>query len=72
MEITELVVIITATVGMISTAMGAAVYHYTIFKKRIHAIAEAFKIIDEALYDDKVTEAEFRAAYEACKKVANS
>ena len=37
---------------------------WELVKTKIHELAEFFKTVDEALYDDAVTEKEFRAIWE--------
>ncbi len=38
---------------------------WELVKRKIHELAEFFKTVDEALYDDAVTEKEFRAIWES-------
>ena len=37
---------------------------WELVKTKIHELAEFFNVVDEALYDDAVTEKEFRAIWE--------
>ena len=48
---------------LISLGIGAFA-GWELVKTKIHELAEFFKTVDEALYDDAVTEKEFRAIWE--------
>ena len=48
---------------LVSLGIGAFA-GWELVKTKIHELAEFFKTVDEALYDDAVTEAEFRNIWE--------
>ncbi|HNZ87924.1 MAG TPA: hypothetical protein PKK55_05315 [Methanofastidiosum sp.] len=48
---------------LLSLGIGAFA-GWELVKTKIHELAEFFKTVDEALYDDAVTENEFRAIWE--------
>lgn len=48
---------------LISLGIGAFA-GWELVKTKIHELAEFFKTVDEALYDDAVTEKEFRSIWE--------
>jgi len=48
---------------LVSLGIGAFA-GWELVKTKIHELAEFFKTVDEALYDDAVTEKEFRAIWE--------
>jgi hypothetical protein len=48
---------------LVSLGIGAFA-GWELVKTKIHELAEFFKTVDEALYDDAVTENEFRAIWE--------
>ena len=48
---------------LISLGIGAFA-GWELVKTKIHELAEFFNVVDEALYDDAVTEKEFRAIWE--------
>ena len=48
---------------LLSLGIGAFA-GWELVKTKIHELAEFFKTVDEALYDDAVTEKEFRAIWE--------
>ena len=54
---------------LITFGIGSFAAYYGIFKGRFHQFVVVMKTIDDALYDDKITEEEFRAIFEAVKKL---
>ena len=48
---------------LVSLGIGAFA-GWELVKTKIHELAEFFNVVDEALYDDAVTEKEFRAIWE--------
>ena len=61
---------IIASATTIVVGLVAGYKLYAKFKKKLGAIVVALSEVDKALYDDKVTEEEFRTIFEAFKKVA--
>ncbi len=49
--------------------IGAGGSYYLIAKKKISAMRNLIIAIDDAVYDDKITEIEFRTIYESAKNL---
>jgi hypothetical protein len=46
-----------------------SVAYWAKFKTRLHAVRNFVDAVDESIYDDKITEQEFRTTWEAGKKI---
>jgi uncharacterized ion transporter superfamily protein YfcC len=63
---TDIIVLIINTV---ITAVATFFLTWGVFKRKLHTIREAIDTLDDALYDNKITEDEFRAIWEKSKKI---
>jgi hypothetical protein len=54
------------------TAVATFFFAWGIFKRKLRTIREAIDTLDDALYDDKITEDEYRAIWEKFKKIIYS
>ncbi|MFN4337389.1 MAG: hypothetical protein ACK4FV_07460 [Candidatus Nitrosocaldus sp.] len=45
------------------------IYSYYAFKKRLHAVRQFLDALDDALYDDKISEEEFRTLWSKFKQM---
>jgi hypothetical protein len=66
-EIETISIVITAVVSVLATFFT----QYALFKRKLHTIREFIDELDNDLYDDKVTEEEYRALWEKFKAIFN-
>ena len=59
--------LINAIVAIIIAAGGSSLATYIVFKHKLRAFRELIDELDDALYDNKVTEEEFRRLWEKFK-----
>ncbi len=48
---------------------GVGIYSYHVFKKRLHAVRQFLDVLDDALYDYRISEGEFRALWSKFKQM---
>lgn len=63
----EIADIITYVIGIVIAAGGVALAKYVYFKRKLHVIRELIDELDNALYDDKITEEEYRQLWQRFK-----
>lgn len=56
---------------IISTVAAAAFVYYIRFKRKLKAFREFIDLLDDALYDDRITEEEYRALWDKFKRLIN-
>ncbi|MEM4321094.1 MAG: hypothetical protein QW475_04565 [Candidatus Nitrosocaldus sp.] len=56
---------------IISTAVAASFVYYIRFKRKLKAFREFIDLLDDALYDDRITEEEYRALWDKFKRLIN-
>lgn len=62
-----LITLIALAISMLIGSGGAVAAMYIYMKQRLHALRKLIDLLDDALYDDTVTEDEFRRIWEQFK-----
>jgi hypothetical protein len=64
-EIETISIIITAIISILATFFT----QYVLFKRKLRAVREFIDKLDDALYDDRITEEEYRTLWEKFKAI---
>jgi hypothetical protein len=67
-EVDITILVINTVITVVATFFLAL----SVFKRKLRAIREAIDTLDDALYDNKITEDEYRAIWEKFKKIVYS
>ncbi|MEM2697957.1 MAG: hypothetical protein QXF17_01410 [Ignisphaera sp.] len=59
--------VLTAIISLLIAIGGTAASMYFYFKSKLHAFRKFVDELDDALYDDKISEDEFRSLWERFK-----
>ncbi|MEM3034774.1 MAG: hypothetical protein QXL23_03965 [Candidatus Nitrosocaldus sp.] len=64
-------ILLSALTYMLPMLAGGAVgiYSYHAFKKRLHTVRQFLDVLDDALYDDRISEEEFRTLWSRFKRM---
>jgi oligoendopeptidase F len=60
------------TIVAIVTSLSSGLLAWNKFKSKLHDVRQFIDTLDDALYDDKVTEQEYRAIWELFQKIVNN
>jgi len=60
--------IVSAIIAIVGSIAGATIY-WQRFKTKLSQVRQLIEVVDDALYDNKVTEKEYQAIWEAVKRL---